>query len=75
MTHITVKLTEKELELLSALASDQLFRREFIDSRLPGHWPNPAELTEGKKLIERLRLLTQRAKRAPLPSRRNGAAA
>ena len=44
MTRITVKFTAKELELLSSLASDQLFRREFIDSRLPSHKSNPAEL-------------------------------
>src|SRR5262245_22431667 len=35
LTRITVKFTAKELELLSSLAADQLFRREFIDSRLP----------------------------------------
>jgi hypothetical protein len=73
MTRITVKFTSKELELLSSLASDQLFRREFIDPRLPGHRSNPAELSLAKKLIERLRGMTDRAKGMPLP-RRNGAA-
>jgi len=72
MTRITVKLTTKELELLSSLASDQLFRREFIDPRLPGYKSDPAELSLGKKLIERLRLMTDRARGIPLP-RRNGA--
>jgi hypothetical protein len=74
MTAITVKLTSRELELLTILASDQLFRREFIDPRFPGYKPNPAELSLGKKLVERLRLTADRAKRAPLP-RRNGTAA
>lgn len=60
-TRITVTFTAKELSLLSGLASDQLFRREFIDSRLPGYAPNPAELALGKQLVERLRLLTDRA--------------
>jgi hypothetical protein len=64
MTLITVKLTAKELELLSSLASDQLFRREFIDPRLPGHKSDPAELSLGKKLVERLRFMTDRAKRS-----------
>jgi len=73
MTHITVKLTAEELELLSSLASDQLFRREFIDPTLPGHKSCHAELSLGKKLIERLRVMTDRAKGASLP-RRNGAA-
>lgn len=65
MTRITVKFTPKELELLSSLASDQLFRREFIDPRLPGYKSNPAELSLGKKLVERLRLVTDRANRVP----------
>ncbi len=64
MTRITVKLTVKELELLSGLAADQLFRKEFIDPRLPGYKSNPGDLTLGKKLIERLRLLTDRANQA-----------
>lgn len=72
MTHITVKLTARELELLTALAADQLFRREFIDPRLPGYRSNPADLSLGKKLLERLRLMTDRAKRMPV-ARRNGA--
>jgi hypothetical protein len=51
---ITVKLTSEELDLLTALASDQLFRRQFIDPRLPGYKPNPAEVRQGKELVERL---------------------
>ena len=35
MTLITIKLTINELELLTNLASDQLFRREFIDPKMP----------------------------------------
>ena len=71
MTRITVKLTTKELDLLSSLASDQLFRREFIDPRMPGYKSNPAELSLGKKLIERFRVMTDRAKGITLP-RSNG---
>lgn len=74
MTSITVKLTPRELELLTILASDQLFRREFIDPRLPGNKSNPAELSLGKKLVERLRLTSDRAKTVRL-SRRNGTTA
>jgi len=72
---LTLKLTSKELELLCGLASHQLFRREFIDARLPGFQSNPAELSLGKQLIERLRMLTDRAKRMPPLPKRNGAAA
>ena len=71
MTTFTVKLTTKELELLSSLASDQLFRREFIDPRLPGFKSNPADLTLGKQLIERFRLITDRVNGIPNP-RKNG---
>jgi hypothetical protein len=72
MTLITVKLTVKELETLTSLASDQLFRREFIDPRMPGYKSNPAELSLGKKLVERLRFMADREKSMP-PARRNGA--
>ena len=60
MPLITVKLTDQQLKLLTALASDQLFRREFIDPKIPGYKCDPAELSLGKKLVERLRLLTDR---------------
>ena len=72
MIQISVKFTTHEIELLSSLASDQLFRREFIDSRLPGFRSNPGDLSLGKKLVERMRLTVDKVKKAPLP-RRNGA--
>jgi hypothetical protein len=65
MAIITLKLTEQELALLTSLASDQLFRREFIDPKMPGNKFNPADLSLGKKLVERLRLVADRAKKAP----------
>ena len=55
MTSFSVKLTHIELNLLTVLASDQLFRREFIDSKMPGYRPDASELNLGKKLVERLR--------------------
>ena len=57
MTLINLKLTTKELELLTTLASDQLFRREFIDPKMPGYKSNSAEMSLGKALIARLRSL------------------
>jgi hypothetical protein len=65
MASITVKLTEQELGLLTALASDQLFRREFIDPKIPGYKFNAGELNLGKKLVERLKLVADRAKKTP----------
>lgn len=52
---LTLKLTTEEVLLLASLASDQLFRREFIDPKMPGHRPNVAEVSKGKQLVERLR--------------------
>lgn len=55
MTLITIKLTINELELLTNLASDQLFRREFIDPKMPGYKVNSGEISLGKGLVARLR--------------------
>ena len=67
MERITLKLTLKELELLGSLASDQLFRREFIDPRFSGYKSDPSDLTAGKQLVERLRGVAERAKKASSP--------
>ena len=72
MVQVIVKFTTYEIELLSSLATDQLFRREFIDSRLPGFRSNPTDLSLGKKLVERMRLTADRVKKVP-PAKRNGA--
>jgi hypothetical protein len=58
MQQVNLKLTVEELRLLTSLASDQLFRREFIDPNMPGYKSNIAEMKLGKALVERLRLLT-----------------
>lgn len=71
MTVITVKFTPEEIDLLTALASDQLFRRQFIDPRMPGHKANPAELRMGKELVERLRQMVGKG----TIQKRNGAVA
>ncbi|MEZ5354094.1 MAG: hypothetical protein R2762_15765 [Bryobacteraceae bacterium] len=52
---VTVKFTVAELKLLASLASDQLFRREFIDPKMPGYVSNPDEVHLGKALVSRLR--------------------
>jgi hypothetical protein len=70
MTLITLKLTLEELELMTTLASDQLFRREFIDPKMPGHKSNSEEMKLGKALVARMKLLVDpdSAKRIPLPA-------
>jgi len=72
---INVKFSIEELMLLTTLASDQLFRREFIDCRMPGFEHNPPELCLAKKLVERLRLTAERARRMALPGKADGASA
>jgi hypothetical protein len=57
MKHITIKLNIKELELLTSLAADQLFRREFIEPRMPGYKSNSGEISLGKAVVSRLRTL------------------
>lgn len=55
MTLITLKFTTTELDILTDLAADQLFRKEFIDSRMPGFKSNAPELHVGKQLVQRMR--------------------
>jgi hypothetical protein len=57
MKSVTLKLTLEELRMLATLASDQVFRRQFIDPRMPGHRPNSEEMNLGKALVARLRLM------------------
>ena len=73
MKLITLKLTVKELELLTALAADQLFRKEFIDPRMPGHKSDPEDMNLSKTLVARLRRMVDPgcAKKTP-PPRING---
>ena len=68
MTHTNIQVTTEELKLLIALSSDQLFRREFIDPKMPGHKAKPAEISLGKSLVTRMRgiLDPSSIKKAPI---------
>ena len=65
MKNIKIEVTQQELSLLVTLMSDQLFRREFIDPKMPGYKGNPAELALGKDLIARLRSSIKEAAGSP----------
>jgi len=68
MKSMTLKITVEELRLLATLASDQIFRRQFIDPKMPGYKPNPEEMNLGKALVARLRLmLDETVERMHLP--------
>lgn len=55
MEFITLKFTAEELKLLTSLAADQLFRKEFIDPKMPGYRSDLDQLKLGKSLVGRLR--------------------
>jgi len=59
MELINIKFTHGELELLATLASDQLFRREFVEPRIPGRTPSLGEIKRGKVLVVRMRSLLE----------------
>lgn len=62
---LSVPLQPSEWELLVSLASDQLFRLEFIDSRMPGFKTDALQLTKAKEIVARLKTaLEGDAKRA-----------
>lgn len=82
MKNIKIEVTLEELLLLTTLMSDQLFRREFIDPKMPGYKGDPAELAMGKDLVLRFRSMAREAsavvaqsRHAPshLSANRNGA--
>jgi hypothetical protein len=83
MKNIKIEVTPDELLLLTTLLADQLFRREFIDPKMPGYKGDPAELAMGKGLVLRLKAVARdvsgsavvaASRRAPshLSSSRNG---
>jgi len=59
--NVKLELTVEELLLITSLAADQLFRKEFIDLRMPGYKGDPAELAMGTDLVGRLRSLIRQA--------------
>lgn len=57
MKPINFRVTVEELSLLASLASDQLFRRQYIDPKMPSYKGRPGEVELGKALVGRMRLL------------------
>lgn len=65
MKNIKVELSLDELLLLTTLVSDQLFRNEFIDPKMPGYKGDPADLAMGKEVLARLKAIIKQASDAP----------
>jgi hypothetical protein len=55
MKKLTLEFTVEELSALTDMASNQLFRKQFIDPKMPGFVPNQDELGLCKNLVGRLR--------------------
>ena len=55
MKKLTLELTPEELSALTDMASNQLFRKQFIDPKMPGFVLNQEELGLCKNLVGRLR--------------------
>src|SRR6516162_7735933 len=53
MRRINFVVTLEELRLLASLASDQLFRRQFIDPKMPGYKGSPEELGQSGRAVPR----------------------
>jgi hypothetical protein len=75
MKKVTLEFTPEELGVLTAMASDQLFRKQFIDPKMPGFIPNHDELDLCKSVVGRLRTAIEEGKvkpiiPAPLPKRK-----
>jgi len=65
MKNIKIEVTLQELLLLTTLTSDQLFRREFIDPKMPGYKGDPAEVAMGKDLVLRLKSMAREVSGSP----------
>ncbi len=68
MKFIKLEVTPEELKLLTSLAADQLFRKEFIDPKMPGYRCDHDEISRGKALIQRLRLAGDPGSVAKVPT-------
>ena len=78
MKKLTLEFTVEELSALTDMASNQLFRKQFIDPKMPGFIPNQEELGLCKNLVGRLRTAmdVQRGKvESPQNQRRKAAEA
>jgi hypothetical protein len=59
---INLSVTVEELRLLASLASDQLFRRQFIDPKMPGYKGTREDLDLGKAILGRMQSLLGEAR-------------
>jgi hypothetical protein len=68
MKKVTLEFTPEELGVLTTMASDQLFRKQFIDPKMPGFIPNHDELDLCKSVVGRLRSAVEDGRIKPEPA-------
>ena len=68
LKNVKIEVSQPELLLVVTLMSDQLFRREFIDPKMPGYKGNPAELAMGNELGLRLKSVFRQVSEPPSQS-------
>lgn len=64
MKQINFAMTIEELRLLASLASDQLFRRRFIDPKMPGYKGSREDLELGQAVVARMQSVLGEARTA-----------
>src|SRR5919206_495954 len=77
MKKLSVQFTLEELQELLEMVENQLFRMKFIDSKIPGHKPNPEKQRVSNSAVNTLQEAYKKAKgfkRAHLTDARNGGA-
>ena len=68
MKKIALQFTPEELGVLTTMAADQLFRKQFIDPKMPGFTPNHEELELCKSVVARLRAVIGERNGKPEPA-------
>jgi hypothetical protein len=68
MKKVTLEFTPEELGVLTTMASDQLFRKQFIDPKMPGFVQNHDELDLCKSVVGRLRTAVEDGRGKPEPA-------
>jgi len=59
---IPVKFSLEEIQALLEMVENQLFRMKFIDSKIPGHKPNPEKQRVSNSAVNTLQEAYKKAK-------------
>jgi cob(I)alamin adenosyltransferase len=62
MQQIPVKFSLEEIQALLEMVENQLFRMKFIDSKIPGHKPNPEKQRVSNSAVNTLQEAYKKAK-------------